>query len=77
MAALTAWVILIITLIEFHPFPHAGEFVYLYRRLMRLGIVFTSFAFVISIIREVVKDMEDMEGDRRYGCTTMPIVWGL
>ncbi|MFX8860325.1 UbiA family prenyltransferase, partial [Acinetobacter baumannii] len=44
---------------------------------MRLGIVFTSFAFVISIIREVVKDMEDMEGDRRYGCTTMPIVWGL
>ena len=23
------------------------------------------------------KDMEDMEGDRRYGCKTMPIVWGL
>jgi len=21
--------------------------------------------------------MEDIEGDRKYGCTTMPIVWGL
>jgi len=43
---------------------------------MRLGIVYTCFAFVISLVREVVKDMEDIEGDRKYGCTTMPIVWG-
>jgi 4-hydroxybenzoate polyprenyltransferase len=24
-----------------------------------------------------VKDMEDMEGDRRFGCDTMPISWGI
>jgi 4-hydroxybenzoate polyprenyltransferase len=28
-------------------------------------------------VREVVKDVEDMEGDARYGCRTMPIVWGV
>jgi 4-hydroxybenzoate polyprenyltransferase len=25
----------------------------------------------------VVKDIEDMNGDARYGCRTMPIVWGV
>jgi 4-hydroxybenzoate polyprenyltransferase len=29
------------------------------------------------LVREVVKDMEDIEGDQKYGCTTMPIVWGI
>ncbi|HJV19987.1 MAG TPA: geranylgeranylglycerol-phosphate geranylgeranyltransferase [Sediminibacterium sp.] len=46
-------------------------------RFFRLMIVYAAFAFVISLIREVIKDMEDIEGDRRYGCTTMPIVWGI
>ena len=35
------------------------------------------FAFWISVIREIVKDMEDMKGDARHGCQTLPIVWGL
>jgi 4-hydroxybenzoate polyprenyltransferase len=39
--------------------------------------LFAGFAFIISLIREVVKDMEDIEGDRKYGCKTMPIVWGI
>ena len=25
----------------------------------------------------MVKDIEDMPGDQRYGCKTMPIVWGI
>lgn len=40
-------------------------------------VLYAGFAFIISLIREVVKDMEDIEGDSRYGCKTMPIVWGL
>jgi 4-hydroxybenzoate polyprenyltransferase len=39
--------------------------------------VYASFAFIISLVREVIKDMEDMEGDARYGCRTMPLAWGL
>ncbi len=46
-------------------------------RFFRLTILYASFAFIISLIREVIKDMEDMEGDRKYGCRTMPIVWGV
>lgn len=46
-------------------------------RFFRLMIIYASFAFIISLIREVVKDMEDIEGDRKYGCTTMPIVLGV
>lgn len=47
------------------------------QKLLRLALLYTSFAFIITLIREVVKDMEDMEGDRKYGCRTMPIVWGV
>ena len=48
-----------------------------HRRIMRLAFLYAGFAFVISLIREVIKDMEDMEGDARYGCKTMPVAWGV
>lgn len=35
------------------------------------------FAFLVSMMREIVKDMEDAEGDERYGCRTIPILWGM
>ena len=35
------------------------------------------FSFLISIIREIVKDLEDMEGDKVYGCTTLPLLFGM
>jgi len=35
------------------------------------------FAFILSLIREMIKDMEDMEGDAEYGCRTIPIVLGV
>ncbi|HET6227041.1 MAG TPA: geranylgeranylglycerol-phosphate geranylgeranyltransferase [Bacteroidia bacterium] len=40
-----------------------------------IGISF--FAFITTLIREIIKDMEDVEGDERYGCKTMPIVIGM
>jgi 4-hydroxybenzoate polyprenyltransferase len=75
ISLLTAWVILVITLAEyrFRLSPHD----IVWQRLLKLSFIYAGFAFIISLIREVIKDMEDMEGDRRYGCTTMPIVWGL
>lgn len=38
---------------------------------------FSLFAFVASIIREIVKDMEDLEGDRAYGSNSIPIAFGF
>jgi len=34
------------------------------------------FAFLSAVIREIVKDAEDVEGDRLPGCRTMPVVIG-
>jgi len=34
------------------------------------------FAFLSTLVREIVKDMEDIEGDRSAGCRTLPIVMG-
>lgn len=38
---------------------------------------FSFFAFITTLIREIIKDMEDFEGDSAYGANTMPIVAGL
>ena len=35
------------------------------------------FSFLISMVREIIKDLEDMEGDKIYGCTTLPLLFGL
>lgn len=39
--------------------------------------IFALFSFFISLIREIVKDMEDMKGDASFGCKTLPIVLGI
>jgi 4-hydroxybenzoate polyprenyltransferase len=39
--------------------------------------LYACFAFVTTLIREVVKDLEDIEGDRKYDCNTIPIAWGV
>ena len=46
-------------------------------KFFRFSFLYAGFAFIISLIREAIKDMEDMEGDAKYGCRTMPIVWGI
>lgn len=38
---------------------------------------FAAFAFLITLPREMVKDIEDIEGDREYECRTIPIVLGI
>jgi len=35
------------------------------------------FAFIVTFIREMVKDVEDIEGDKKYRCNTLPIVLGV
>lgn len=38
---------------------------------------FAVFAFISTFIREIIKDMEDEEGDREMECRTIPIVLGI
>lgn len=40
-------------------------------------LVYSFFAFGISLIRELVKDMEDFGGDENSGLKTFPILFGI
>jgi 4-hydroxybenzoate polyprenyltransferase len=51
--------------------------VFLYNQYLPFVMVYSLFAFFMTLIREVVKDMEDMKGDTTFGCKTLPIVWGI
>jgi 4-hydroxybenzoate polyprenyltransferase len=68
ISLMTAWVVLVIGFLQIGNYNS---------KLLRLTFLYAGFAFIISVIREVIKDMEDLPGDERYGCRTMPIVWGV
>jgi 4-hydroxybenzoate polyprenyltransferase len=38
---------------------------------------FSLFAFITTLAREIIKDVEDFEGDMAYGRNTLPIVAGI
>jgi 4-hydroxybenzoate polyprenyltransferase len=38
---------------------------------------FAFFAFISTLMRELIKDMEDVEGDREAGCRTLPVEMGI
>lgn len=40
-------------------------------------LIYTMFAFLLTFIREIIKDVEDVEGDGRTHCRTIPVVYGL
>jgi 4-hydroxybenzoate polyprenyltransferase len=79
ISVLTSWVILILCLSEYRLSQGSVDSSWLaaQNKIMRLGFLYAGFAFILTLIREAIKDMEDMEGDARYGSKTMPIAWGV
>jgi len=49
----------------------------LYPGRQSLVTIYSLFAFAMTLVREVVKDMEDLKGDNTFGCKTLPITWGI
>lgn len=39
--------------------------------------IYAGFAFITNLMREIVKDIEDEEGDRELECNTLPIAIGI
>lgn len=78
IATLSAWVVFVLYIAELQ--LDFNGFVLLNNpasiKIYKLAVIYSGFAFIISLIREIVKDMEDIEGDRKYAAETMPIVWG-
>jgi 4-hydroxybenzoate polyprenyltransferase len=50
---------------------------YYYQKSELLVLTYAIFAFFINLIREIIKDIEDRQGDRKHGCRTLPIVFGF
>ncbi|MDJ0368021.1 geranylgeranylglycerol-phosphate geranylgeranyltransferase [Hymenobacter sp. H14-R3] len=67
IAALTAALVLLPALL-----PASGDF-----RLPKAVWLYALAAFLLTVVREIVKDLEDMRGDAQHGCRTLPLVWGV
>lgn len=74
ISLLTAWVVLVLVVAEYR---FSGQFRLAWQMLFKYAMLYGGFAFIITMIREVIKDMEDLPGDSKFGCTTMPVVWGV
>jgi 4-hydroxybenzoate polyprenyltransferase len=68
VAVLTALTVLLPAL---YNYPIFG----FYTKVIILSIAF--FAFVLTLMREVIKDIEDIKGDAVDGCNTLPIAKGI
>lgn len=49
----------------------------LYPPLHSYIAIYSLFAMAMTIVREIIKDMEDWKGDNTFGCKTLPIIWGV
>jgi 4-hydroxybenzoate polyprenyltransferase len=48
-----------------------------YRANEWLIVMYAVFAFGLTLIREIVKDVEDISGDADFGRRTIPVIWGI
>ncbi len=80
VALLAAMVVMIYWLFEFYHLKSQPEtFIdasLLFAQLNRLVLAFALFAFMTTFTREVIKDAQDVEGDTRFGCRTIPVIFG-
>ncbi len=77
ISLLTAWTVLVLFFAEV-PFSAAFSVKsYGVIQFFRRAFLYGGFAFAINLIREAMKDVEDMAGDARYECKTLPIVAGI
>ena len=77
ISLLTAWTILVFFFAFSSPSNAFNTADPVSVKFFRLAFLYSGFAFIISLIREAVKDMEDLKGDSKYGCKTLPIVAGV
>ena len=80
IATLSALVILVLWLFEFFALKNDPiRFVNVFSQLNHLHVIvlgYAIFAFFVSLIREIAKDAEDLDGDKEGGFKTLPIVYG-
>ncbi len=73
VAVLSAMIPLQVLLFEKPLIENIENLTFLYATV----ICYAIFAFLLTMTREIIKDMEDFKGDFETGCKTMPVVWGI
>lgn len=70
---------LVIFLVVFYAIPSTDLLVsdFSIATISKFTIIFGGFAFLVSLIREIIKDMQDVKGDMDYHCNTIPVVLGI
>lgn len=53
------------------------EWEFNFNRIFFFILIYSVFAFFMTLIREIIKDIEDMEGDSLFGSMTIPIAYGI
>ena len=81
VAVLSAMVLLIVWLFEFVMLlQNEGDFVNVINMLGTINKfvwAYALFALLVSLIREILKDIQDIDGDRVTGYRTLPVIWGM
>jgi 4-hydroxybenzoate polyprenyltransferase len=75
VALLVSFSILIIGVFDLYPLVDPTNKILL-GTVFEILIDYAIFAFIINFIREIVKDIEDVNGDSNQGMSTLPIVIG-
>jgi len=80
VALVSGLVILIVWLfIFFMLLKNGDEFVNVMGQLSAINKfvwAYALFAFLVSLFREIIKDIQDVQGDMDMGYRTIPVVWG-
>ncbi len=81
VAFISALLIMLVLLFEFfHLRLYPDYFAEVMGKLNGVFMIFlgyAGFAFLVSLFREVIKDMEDLQGDEQYGTRSLPAVIGI
>ena len=76
IATMTSISIIIIGIFDLYPILNAENSV-VYGIMFKVFLDYALFCFIINFIRELVKDLEDVDGDYNLGMNTLPIVLGI
>ena len=75
ISVLVAFSLLVVLIFDFYPMAENG-LSDAQRMVSKLVFDYALFAFILNLIREMVKDLEDINGDKNGGISTLPIVLG-
>ncbi|MCG2611967.1 geranylgeranylglycerol-phosphate geranylgeranyltransferase [Flavobacterium sp. SM15] len=75
VALLLSFSVILVGIFDLYPATYEENRVQM-AMLFSILLDYAVFAFIINFIREIVKDIEDMDGDYNAGMSTLPIILG-